>query len=323
MKGGDAMNIAERALLEAIRKVLSGAGPEVRVGVGDDAAVVVPGTGDLVLTVDEMVEGTHFDRSIATARQIGYRAVVVALSDIAAMAASPRVALCALTLSDDIDEAWTMELFAGMRGACDEYALWLVGGNLSRSREVSIAVTVTGEVAPGREVRRAGAKVGDLLLVTGSLGGAAAGLRLAREGRDWGRERRAAVAPYFRPVARVGEAGVLAARGATAMIDVSDGFGVDLARLAEASGVGARVRLADVPVAPGATLADALSGGDDYELLVTLPDMPAATDARRDLHDRFGVALTVVGEVTPAGLVAVEAGGGERTLEPQGWDHFA
>ena len=216
-----------------------------------------------------------------------------------------------------------MELVSGMREACDEYALWLVGGNLARGREISVAVTAIGEVAPGRAVRRAGAQVGDLLLVTGSLGGAAAGLRLARDGRDWDPERRAAVSAYFRPVARVGEAAVLAACGATSMIDVSDGFALDLARLTEASVVGATVRLGDLPVAPGATLADAVSGGDDYELLVTLPDARSATRARDDLHDRFGVLLTVVGDITVSGLIAVEADGRERTLEPEGWDHFS
>lgn len=317
------MQVGERALLEAIRKVLSGTGPEVRVGVGDDAAVVAPGTGELVLAVDEMVDGVHFDRSLATAREIGYRAVVVAVSDLAAMAASPRSALGALTLTGETDEAWTMELVSGMREACDEYALWLVGGNLARGREVSVAVTVIGEVAPGRAVRRAGARVGDLLLVTGSLGGAAAGLRLARDTRDRSPERRAAVSAYLRPVARVGEAGVLAAHGATSMIDVSDGFALDLASLTDASRVGARVRLGDVPVAAAASLADALSGGDDYELLATVPDTRSAEGARADLRDRFGVSLTIVGEITASGLIAVEADGRERTLEPDGWDHFA
>jgi thiamine-monophosphate kinase len=317
------MHIGERALLEAIRKVLSGTGPEVRVGVGDDAAVVAPGTGELVLTVDQMVEGTHFDRSIATAREIGYRAVVVAVSDVAAMAGSPRSALGALALTGETDEAWTMELVSGMREACDEYALWLVGGNLTRGREISVAVTVIGEVAPGRAVRRAGARVGDLLLVTGSLGGAAAGRRLARVTRDRSPERLAAVSAYLRPAARVGEAGVLAAHGATSMIDVSDGFALDLANLTDASRVGVRVRLADLPVAAGATLADALSGGDDYELLVTVPDAASADGARVDLRDRFGVPLAIVGEITASGLIAVEADGRERTLDPGGWDHFA
>ena len=146
---------------------------------GDDAAVVAPGSGELVLTTDALVEGSHFSRSTASARDIGYKAIVVNVSDIAAMAASPRFALCALTLSDAVDAAWVMELFGGMREACDEHALSLVGGNLARGPEVTVAVTVTGEVAPGRAVTRAGARPGDVLVVTGSLGAAAAGLRLS------------------------------------------------------------------------------------------------------------------------------------------------
>ena len=316
------MNISERELLGAIRKVLSGPGDEVRVGVGDDAAVVATGTGDLVLTVDQMVERIHFERAIATARQIGYRAVVVAVSDIAAMAASPRYALCALTLGDDVDAAWVMEVFAGMREACDDYALWLVGGNLSRGTEISISISVTGEVARGRAVTRAGARVGDLVLVTGSLGGAAAGRRLAREARDWKPDRREAVAPFFRPEARVAEAGVLAAHGATSMIDVSDGLAADLARLAEASGVGARIRLEAIPIAPGATSHDALSGGEDYELVVTLPDAAAAASADHDLRERFGVPLSAIGEIASDGLTLIETDGSEQALELAGWDHF-
>ncbi|MEP7060653.1 MAG: AIR synthase related protein, partial [Actinomycetota bacterium] len=109
------MDIGEQELLTAIGKVLSGSGPEVLVGVGDDAAVVRGGDGDQVITTDAMVEGTHFDRGQTSARDLGYKAVVVNLSDIAAMGASPRTAVCALTLSDDVDAAWTMELFGGMR----------------------------------------------------------------------------------------------------------------------------------------------------------------------------------------------------------------
>lgn len=316
------MDRSEDQLLEAVRHVLSGTGPEVRVGPGDDAAVLAPGSGELVVTTDVLVEGVHFDLRFSAARDLGYKSIVVNVSDVAAMAASPRAAVVALTLSEAVDAAWTMELLGGMRAACDEYALWLVGGDLSRGPAISIAVTVTGEVAPGRAVLRSGAKPGDRLVVTGALGASAAGLRIARSGRVGGDEDRALLRAHFRPVARVGEAQVLARYGATAMMDVSDGLALDLSRLCRASGVGVRLRIADVPVAKGATLAEALGGGEDYELLASMPDSDAATGARKELAGTFGATLTDVAEVTEAGLVAVEADGAEHRLDPTGWDHF-
>jgi len=254
------MDVGEQELLTAIGKVLSGAGPEVLVGVGDDAAVVRPGPGDLVITTDSMVEGTHFDRGLTSARDLGYKAVVVNLSDIAAMGASPRTAVCALTLTDAVDAAWTMELFGGMREACDEHALWLVGGNLARGREVSAAITVIGEVASGRAVTRAGARAGDAVVVTGSLGGSAAGLRIATgSATSWSPEQRAALDRHFRPAGRVGEGQALAHAGATAMIDISDGLALDLSRLCRSSGVAANLRAGSIPVHAAATPIEALS----------------------------------------------------------------
>jgi len=317
------MDVSEQELLGAIRKVLSGAGPEVRLGVGDDAAVVTPGSGELVLTTDTLVEGSHFSRATSSARDLGYKAIVVNVSDIAAMGASPRYALCALTLPPELDAAWVMELFGGMREAADEYALWLVGGNLARGSEVTIAVTVVGEVAPGRAVTRAGARVGDRLVVTGALGGSAAGRRLLTLRTVPDAEQRAAIVRHARPSARVGEGAVLARHGATSMMDVSDGLSLDLSRLCESSGVGVRVEIASVPVDAGATLEEALGGGEDYELLATLPDGAAAATAREEIRDGFGVALTEIGVVTEGGLIGVGDDGVERALEPRGWDHFA
>ena len=317
------MDVSEQELLGAIRKVLSGAGPEVRLGVGDDAAVVAPGSGELVLTTDTLVEGSHFSRATSSARDLGYKAIVVNVSDIAAMAASPRYALCALTLSADLDAAWVMELFGGMREAADEYALWLVGGNLARGSEVTVAITVVGEVAPGRAVTRAGAQVGDRVAVTGALGGSAAGRRLLTLRAAADPEQRAAIVRHARPSARVGEGAVLARYGATAMMDISDGLSLDLSRLCESSGVGARVEIQSVPVDAGATLDEALGGGEDYELLVTLPDAAAVAAARDEIREAFGVALTEIGVVTESGLIGVGADGVERALEPRGWDHFA
>lgn len=318
------MDLTEEALLEAIRRVLSGAGPEVRVGVGDDAAVLAPTGGELVITTDVLVEGVHFTRRSTGGRDVGHKAIVVNVSDIAAMGGSPRSAVCALVLPPDVEAAWVMELFGGMREACDEYALWLVGGDLSRGREASIAVTVTGEVAPGKAVLRSGARLGDRVVVTGELGGSAAGLRLSDATTTPNEQQLALVRRHLRPTARVGEGGVLASHGATAMMDVSDGLAIDLSRLGRASGVGARVALDDVPIAAGATLGDALGGGEDYELLATLPGDAAVEASRSELREAFGVPLTEIGRIVDGeGLTAIEADGTEHRLEPSGWDHFS
>jgi len=317
------MDLTEEALLEAIRRVLSGAGTEVRVGVGDDAAVLAPTGGELVVTTDVLVEGVHFVRRAMGARDVGHEAIVVNVSDIAAMGASPRAAVCALVLPPDVEAAWVMELFGGMREACDEYALWLVGGDLSRGRDVSIAVTVTGEVAPGKAVLRSGARPGDRVVVTGELGGSAAGLRLSGSTTTPNEQQVALVRRHVRPTARVGEGGVLASNGASAMMDVSDGLAIDLSRLARASHVGAKVVVGDVPVAAGATLEEALGGGEDYELLATLPGDAAVAAARSELLEAFGVPLTEIGRIVDGeGLTAIDPDGTERRLEPSGWDHF-
>ena len=329
------MHSSEDRLVSAIRKV-AGVGPGVLVGIGDDAAVVETGLGSGVLTTDVLVEGVHFSLPSILPRDLGYKAIVVNVSDIAAMAASPRYALVSLSMPSGTDESWVVELYGGMRRACDEYALSLVGGDLSRSGELSIAVTVAGEVAPGRAVLRSGARVGDRIVVTGALGASAGGLIVERSGdpsviaSDWGR---GLVAAHQRPVARVGEAQTLAAAGASAMMDISDGLALDLSRMCSESGVGARVRISEVPISPWLAQAAtplgvdplrlALTGGEDYELLATL-GASGVEGAAADLRERFGVALTDVGEIVAApGVTAVAADGTEAPLAPEGWDHFA
>jgi thiamine-monophosphate kinase len=249
------------------------------------------------------------------------------------MAASPRYALVSLGLAPDVDPAWVIELYGGMRTACDEYALSLVGGDLNAAPATVVSVTVMGEVAKGRAVLRSGAKPGDRIVVTGALGASAGGLALARAGHPaaatpWGR---GLLEAHFRPAARVGEAATLSQSGATAMMDVSDGLLLDLSRLCAESAVGAKVELARVPVAPElAELAAvvevdplelALSGGEDYELLATIEE-PAVESARLKLDERFGVALTDIGVITDQGLVVVDADGREGEAQPRGWDHF-
>jgi thiamine-monophosphate kinase len=232
-----------------------------------------------------------------------------------------------------------MQLYGGMRQAANDYGMTLVGGDTSRGEQVVLSVTVIGEVGSGREVRRSGARPGDVLVVTGSLGGSAGGLWVARALHDrqsealsskWGR---ALVALHERPVARVGEGQTLAAAGATSMIDLSDGLALDLGRICEESGCGARLRLDAIPLAPGLEdlqgfgdvepLDLALHGGEDYELLATMPS-EAVEPAREALRERFGISLTEIGEITSGGdVLAIGDDGSEDPLEPKGWDHFA
>src|SRR5438034_2507215 len=322
MTRDDPLDISEDQLITAIGRVLSGTGPDVLVPVGDDAAVVRAGTGDLVLTTDALVEGTHFDRAMSTPRDIGYKAIAVSLSDIAAMAGSPRYALCALNLSDDVDAGWAMELFGGMREASDEFACTLIGGNLALGPEVTVAITVTGEVARGAAVRRSGAQPEDVVVVTGTLGGAAAGRRLARRGAPWTEDELDAIRRFERPAPRVGEAPVLARNGATAMIDVSDGLTRDLVRICEASGVGVRLDPATVPAHPAAAEGEALGGGEDYELLATMPSVAAVADAAGELAEMFATPLTAIGTIVVEGLQMIDIDGVTRPLEPAGWNHF-
>jgi thiamine-monophosphate kinase len=329
----------EDELIEVIRRLLAEDVPGVTLGVGDDAALVEMGSHLGVLTADMLVEGVHFDRATASPADLGYKALAVNVSDVAAMGGSPRHALVSLGLPEDVEVSWVVELYGGLREGAREYGMAVVGGDTSRADRVVISVAVTGEVVRGGEVTRAGASPGDRIVVTGALGAAAGGLMLLRApahdvaqaaSSDWARS---LVEAHLRPVARVGEGQTLAQSGATAMIDVSDGLAKDLGRLCEASGVAAAVVLADVPVAltlkqladalPDLDpLALALGGGEDYELLATLPP-EAVPSVEAKLAERFGTQLTEIGEIREGtGLVAVEADGTERPLEPKGWDHF-
>lgn len=329
---------SEDDLVAAVRRLLRADEPGVRVGVGDDAAVVEQAGALGVLTTDLLVEGVHFDPAWTSPRDLGYKALTVNMSDVAAMGGSPRYALVALGLPETVDLAWVVELYGGLLEAGAEHGLSVVGGDTSRSDRVVVSVAVTGEVAEGAAVTRSGARPGDRIVVTGALGAAAGGLILARMpaselpralGTEGGR---GLLAALTRPVARVGEGQLLARAGATAMMDLSDGLARDLGRLCDASGVCGAIRPDAVPASPhleavrglegGDPLGLALHGGDDYELLATVP-AEAVDAAARGLWDRFGTRLTDIGEIRPGrGLVAVEPDGAERPLEPKGWDHF-
>ena len=285
----------------------------VIVGIGDDGAVLEfePGIQQ-VQVIDTMVEGVHFPPGVAAA-DIGYRVVAVNLSDIAAMGARPRWMTLALTLSDQ-DESWVEQFAAGLFDAAREYGVDLVGGDTTSGKIVVATIHITGAVEEGAALLRSGANAGDTVFVTGTVGDAAAGLALLRDGeRDGYLQRR-----FLRPRARVAEGRKLAGR-ASAAIDLSDGLVGDLCKLLDASGVGADIDIECIPASEALrrrftkeeTLEFALTGGDDYELLYTGP-------ANIDIDD-----------ATPIGTVTAETGlrcrlNGELVeVDDAGYRHFA
>ena len=282
-------------------------------GIGDDAALLtVPRGEQLVASTDSAIEGIHFRRRWLTPREIGCRAVTTALSDLAAMGAKPLGVLVSLQLPSSA-RASLNGIADGIGDAVNHAGTVIVGGNLSRASVLGITTTVLGHVyAP---LTRAGARPGDFLYVTGTLGGPAAAIRALKAGKKPGRELRAR---FARPVARIAEARWLAARGAVAAIDVSDGLMADAGHIAAASAAGIELDAERVPVHAGATIKDALSGGEEYELLLA-SRVPIADAEFRKL---FGLDLTVIGRVVE-GPARVRLAGARRVAARRGHDHFS
>ncbi len=261
--------MSEFRLITALNRVLAQASPEVIVGIGDDAAVLREGSGSIVWTIDAQVEGVHFRREWLSWADVGYRSMMAAASDLAAMGAMPTGALSALTVSDDVSEAMILEVSEGQREAAGLLGCPVIGGNVSRGGTFSVTMTVLGRAA--KPLLRSNARPGDLVQVAGRLGDAALGLTHLMGGSRAG----AGIAAWRRPHAQI-EAGLRAHASATAAIDVSDGLGQDVEHLARASGV--RVVLVEAQLLkcaprldPSDALALALWGGEDYALVVSAP----------------------------------------------------
>ncbi len=267
----------EAAAVERIRAMLPGP-PPGEVWIGDDAAVVASPSGLLLLAADMVVAGVHGDLELVGLDDLGWKVLAVNVSDLAAMGGRPERALVSVAGPAETDIEL---LYAGLSAAARDYACPVVGGDLANAGTLVVSVAVTGTLPWGRPVLRSGAGPGDRLWVTGPLGASAAGLAYLRAAGSQPpppeSPEASAVRAHRRPRARVAEGQAAAAAGATAMIDVSDGLSLDLDRLAWASGVG--VVLDDVPVAAGATLDDALGGGEDYELVFAAPDPRAVLGA--------------------------------------------
>lgn len=299
------------AEFDAIRELLARWGTRA-VGIGDDAAVLdVPRGEQLVASVDASFERKHFIRGWLTPREIGYRAVTAALSDLAAMAARPLGVLIALGLPDD----WQSEIAAIADGIGDAVAAAntvVRGGNISGATALSITTTVFGSAFT--PLARSGARPGDRVYVTGTLGGAEDSMRRIATGRDPGEHRKR----FAQPSARIEEGQWLSREGACAAIDISDGLVADMRHLAAASGVGVDLDASSIPRAAGVSIDDALVSGEEYELIVTSGDV---LDARA-FRARFGISLTEIGRATSTmpGVVALN---GSRVADVRGHDHLS
>lgn len=301
--------------------------PDVHLGIGDDAALLGVQAGhELVVSVDTLVEGTHYYPDHPP-DSLGHKALAANLSDLAAMGADPLGVVLSLTVPN-VDHDWLAAFSRGFLALSEQASVPLVGGDTTRGPG-AISVTVLGQVPTGQALRRAGARPGDRLVVSGALGGAAAGLALEKQRRDQGRppdEQAPGCARLFWPSARLAVGRGLRNR-ARAAIDISDGLLADLGHLCAASGCGARVDWPRVPLDPllegepeDRARQWALSGGEDYELLFALPP----NEPLELLSLSVRTSLTVIGEFTAgSGVEVVDANGARLDVARTGHDHFA
>jgi thiamine-monophosphate kinase len=364
VSGGDQVreisSLGERGLIDRIRRRLPPPPPSLVVGIGDDGAVTTVDRGALqVLTTDALVEGVHFDRRFCSPRDIGYKALAVNVSDVAAMGAAPRLALLSLMLPPSLEVEVVDGLIDGLVDLASATGVTLAGGNITRSPgPLIVDVTVTGAVKPRRVLTRSGGRPGDRLYVTGTLGAGAAGLGwlLAQWGQTgvgvgpgWGQSvgvgsdssltpgegeeslMAECVARYRRPEPRARVGALLGrSRAASACMDLSDGLADAVRQIAEASGTGAIVDAAKLPLQSDAVrwftslgrdpIDACITGGDDYELLFTVPHRRRGR-LRLVQQQGRGVPLTPIGELTADPAVVLKRG---ETTEPMptGFVHF-
>jgi thiamine-monophosphate kinase len=336
MKSQDTGPLSETALITALAREFGPAPSQVIVGIGDDcAALALNGPDYLLWTVDTLVEGVHFDLAYTSLFKLGWKSLAVNLSDIAAMGGEPRHALLSLGWPPARDRRLALEFAAGLAQAAQEYGVAVIGGDTVASPPgLVVTLTLIGQVPADQMLRRSGARVGDMICVTGPLGKAAAGLEILRQGLNLAPDLQTPlVEAHLQPRPHLQAGRVLAREGlATALIDTSDGVATDLYHICQASGVGARLQAASVPIAPRVQTAAldlgrdpltlALTGGEDYLLLFTSPPETAARLARS--FSKAGLPAPLpLGRIVSGDRVILETSGGEVDISGQGYDHFA
>ena len=327
----------ESQVVEKIARALvpnRAASPRLKTGIGDDAAIISPASHtEWVLSCDTFLEDVHFRLKTHPPDSVGYKSLARATSDLAAMGATPRYFLLTLALPIARTGSWLHAFLKGMARAARETGITVIGGDTTRSRSVFISITVLGEIAPGQALTRSGARPGDIIYASGKLGRAQLGLELVLRGHARNRQLRALVQPHLYPKIRIELGSWLAKqRIATSAMDLSDGLSTDLDRLCAASQVGARIYADKIPsvIIPAAAASKlsnrkldplqlALHGGEDYELLFTVP----ARQIKKLNRAPGASTLTAIGEITRSReLILVAPDGNTTSLNPQGWDPF-
>jgi len=331
-------DLGEFGLIDRIRKMLPGEVPGVIEGIGDDVAVL-RGNGDKVwlVTCDVQMEGSHFLRDSVNPRDLGHKALAINLSDIAATGGTPSFALISLGLPKDLPVAFIDELYAGLRAEAEASGTGIIGGNISGSRlGFFIDIFLLGE-APQQEVLlRSGAHPGDRVLVTGTLGDAAAGVAMCLDPNLATEDEYARLVSqrFNRPTPRLREGRLIASlRKATAMLDISDGLAGDLGHICERSDVGVRIFADKLPVSAENRILSrkvhgnewhfSIFGGEDYELLFTAPP-EHADELARQIMKETKTPVAIIGEILPAseGRQLMLSDGTTKPLEAKAWDHL-
>jgi len=319
--------LGEFGLIDLLAKMVGGGQDErLLIGIGDDAAAWQGDASIQLATVDSFIQDVHFPSGIASWQELGWKALAVNLSDIAAMGGVPRYALVSLALPEDTEVDDVTALYTGMLDLAQQYGVAIIGGDIVSAPLVAITITILGSNQKKQLLTRSAAEPGEQVAVTGELGAAAAGLEMLSKGLQLDLEAATRLRNAFlHPYPRIAEGQLLLEQGVKTAIDISDGLISDLNQICKASQVGARVEIDRVPIEPTVraqfsdkSLELALSGGEDYELLFA-----AGAEVIDKVKRAASCPITVIGEIVAGkGVTLVDRQGNPSNLGKAGWEHF-